>query len=101
MTFASELLRAVLDERGVQARLHEFLRARLELIGRWSRGERRPAPPMRFRLQDTLGIDARLWDEAPPQEGSFDMAAFAKKARRRLVKAVAAEALTFRGDRVA
>lgn len=101
MTSASELLRAVLDERGVQARLARLLGVRLELVGRWSRGERRPMPPTRFRLQDVLTIDARLWDEAAPASGSTDLVAFAKRARRRLLKAVAAEALTFRGDRVA
>jgi transcriptional regulator with XRE-family HTH domain len=72
----SQVLRLLLQY-GDHARLGErFHRASViadltgvdrALVGRWSRGERKPKAPQRAILQERLGIDWLAWEQKPRQ----------------------------------
>jgi transcriptional regulator with XRE-family HTH domain len=104
----SEFLRIALEARSKKADFAREFGVRLDLVGRWTRGERKPTPPMRTRLHDEFGLDWRLWDlDASKTPPAAEIVALVDLARARKAKPVAEEsggapAETFqRGNRVA
>lgn len=64
---ASEFIRIATEEHGKKKWLADTVGVRLDLVGRWSRGERKPKTSMRTRLVLELGLDWTLWDAPTTQ----------------------------------
>lgn len=66
---AQRILRRRLAKRGAAADLARRLGADPGLVSRWVAAKRKPAAEYRDLIQDTLGIDSRLWSK-PPRKGA-------------------------------
>lgn len=70
MNRGAQRLAALLSKHGSKKEFADQLGIEPSILSHWLKGDRRPTPQQRARIEDERGIGWRLWDEEIEAKGA-------------------------------